>query len=509
MDHRCIKKKLAILTVVLSVVLEFLPSVHGSEYPLFTGNINTSLQSAAVTSSLPSGLPPARQWRQTELNPVINRPDILNKGDILTFNLFGGTGYSAHIDKVSTNINGTTTVRGRIDGFPFGNVIISTSNNNSLGTIQVPEKGEYYIIQSAPDNATHYLLDVNAARLGVLEDEPAPIPPPLTSRGLTRADLQSETLAANTLDQVTFDVMIVYTQAARDWANSTGGGIANIVAQAVAQGQLALDNSSTNVTLNLVYSGLTSYSESGNATTDLYRLTDTADNYMDEVPVLRNQYSADVVSLFIKTDNTGGIGWLLNRTSGDSEHAYSVCRVQQSGSSYTYVHEMGHNMGCGHHKLQLTEPGPGLFSYSAGWRWIGNDSGKYCSVMTYSAGSYFADGQTHTSVAYFSNPDIMYKGAATGNSTDGDNARTIRETKFAIAGYRTGTSVPAYIDIGLRLYDGTQIVSIACEKGTPTSPLRISKNGTTYGIVLVDPGDAYASGIIIQTSSGRKALRKF
>lgn len=65
-----------------------------------------------------------------------------------------------------------------------------------------------------------------------------------------------------------------------------------------------------------------------------------------------------------------------------------------------------------------------------------------------------------------------------------------------------------YIDIGLRYYDGTQTVSIACEQGTPTSPLRISKNGTTYGIALVDSGDSHASGIIIQTSSGPKAIRK-
>ncbi len=66
-----------------------------------------------------------------------------------------------------------------------------------------------------------------------------------------------------------------------------------------------------------------------------------------------------------------------------------------------------------------------------------------------------------------------------------------------------------YIDIGLRYYDGTQIVEVACEpQGTLTSPLRISKNRITYGIVLVDPGDPYASGIIIQTSSGKKAIRK-
>lgn len=70
--------------------------------------------------------------------------------------------------------------------------------------------------------------------------------------------------------------------------------------------------------------------------------------------------------------------------------------------------------------------------------------------------------------------------------------------------------VPAYIDIGLRVYDGTAIVSIACEPAWAlTSPLRIAKNGVIYGIVLVDPSDQHASKIKVKTDSGVKALRKY
>jgi len=72
------------------------------------------------------------------------------------------------------------------------------------------------------------------------------------------------------------------------------------------------------------------------------------------------------------------------------------------------------------------------------------------------------------------------------------------------------TTPSAYIDCGLRLYDGTAIVTIACEPlGTLTSPLRIAKNGNIYGIVLVPTTDANATKIRIQTSSGTKALRKY
>ncbi len=65
-------------------------------------------------------------------------------------------------------------------------------------------------------------------------------------------------------------------------------------------------------------------------------------------------------------------------------------------------------------------------------------------------------------------------------------------------------------DIGLRVYNGAQIVAIAAEPaGTLTSRLRIAKNGVIYGIVLVDPGDPNDSGLRIQTSSGIKGLRKY
>jgi len=69
---------------------------------------------------------------------------------------------------------------------------------------------------------------------------------------------------------------------------------------------------------------------------------------------------------------------------------------------------------------------------------------------------------------------------------------------------------PAFVDIGLRVFDGSEIISIACEpEENLTSPLRIAKNGKIYGIVLVDPSDPHASKMIIQTGSGPKAMRKF
>ena len=64
-------------------------------------------------------------------------------------------------------------------------------------------------------------------------------------------------------------------------------------------------------------------------------------------------------------------------------------------------------------------------------------------------------------------------------------------------------------DIGLRAFDGTSTIKVACEPaGTLTSKLRVSKSGTTYGILLVTPTDPNASKVHIQTSTGVMALQK-
>ena len=115
-----------------------------------------------------------------------------------------------------------------------------------------------------------------------------------------------------------------------------------------------------------------------------------------------------------------------------------MCIRDRASWTYTIVHEIGHNMGCGHHKSQNAQPGPGMFPYSSGSRWIGTDAQRYCSIMSYESGSYYTDKTSHTRVPYFSSPDLSHMGTIIGSPTDADNARTIRQSKTAIAKYRNG-----------------------------------------------------------------------
>ncbi len=65
------------------------------------------------------------------------------------------------------------------------------------------------------------------------------------------------------------------------------------------------------------------------------------------------------------------------------------------------------------------------------------------------------------------------------------------------------------IDIGLRIYNGSEVVKIAAETSSSKSNLRIAKGGKAYGISLVDKGDPEGSKVLIKTSSGVKELREY
>ncbi len=401
-----------------------------SHDPSWQSNSQINKNIAGVTTS--DVFTGQTEWCSVDLNQKILEPEGLRVGDYLKINLCAGINYTAKIDKISKNVNDTTTIRGRIIDSPMSYIIINSTGDRSFIEIEVPEEQQHFIIQAGIGQ--DYLIDRSDIVLDGLEDKPVLTPPEDTGAPVAPAGVVN--------DDTTVDVMVVYTSAARVWADSYSTGINNVIAQSMASGQLVNDNSNTDLTFRLVHSFETDYTESGNSNTDLIRITNIADGYMDNVHTFRDQYGADLVVLLAKVNDAGGVGWLLNNEAGLPDYAFSLTRVQQAQWTYTVVHELGHNMGAHHSKLQNFQPGPGLYSYSAGWRWVGADSGKYCSVMTYQSGVYFPDGQTHSRVAYWSNPDVTYQSVATGDALDGDNAHNVRNTKSVVSQYRNTVDYP-------------------------------------------------------------------
>ena len=379
--------------------------------------------------------------RKTTLNPRFREDSEVQVGDVLSLNLFPESSYSAVIDRKNKNINGTVAIRARIVDYPLAYMILSTTGNESLGLIRIPEKNESYEIMTNNRFGSEFLIEINESIIATDMLPFALIPPEqdsITDNELTR--LQN----ARTRDPwetANIDVMIVYTPAAAN----VSANINNVISQSMEIAQLILDNSETILELHLVHSALVDYVETGDSSIDLRRLTASPtfnpwgpDNsgYMDEVHIMRDYYGADLVALFTHQGTSAGVAWLLNTLSGRPNYGFSITRIQYATSTYTHIHEMGHNMGLHHHSDQVYQPGPGIFPYSAGWRWTGNDGQRYCSVMTYESGQYFPDYQTHTRTPYFSNPDLLHQGVPTGHAELADNARTVRETKHVVAAYR-------------------------------------------------------------------------
>jgi hypothetical protein len=378
--------------------------------------------------------PQAKRYREVKINELVLTPGAVAPGDRIVITPFANEFYVAVIDRASVDVNKTLSLRGRLEGMEDGYMLLSSSMGRVLASISVPDGNKKYRIIYNPAAKTHFIQEVAAEKRDELPDSPSPIPP-------LNGQEKGNEIPPQGATNVTIDVMIVYTPAAKSWADANSGGINALINQDVQLGQLALDNSSTGITIRLVQSAQVTYTESGDSFVDLCRLTNAdsngyiiaPDGYMDEVQGWRDTYGADVVALYAYVEDTGGIGWLLNTTAGLPNHAYSLSRVQQVGWSLTSIHEIGHNMGCGHRKDQAVQPGPGLFSYSAGWHWTGTDNGLYCSVMSYEDGGY-------TRVSHFSNPSITHAGVATGDAVDGDNARGLREIKSVIAAYRTSVT---------------------------------------------------------------------
>jgi len=262
---------------------------------------------------------------------------------------------------------------------------------------------------------------------------------PIFTNSLQTDGSNISTSDIQTTQNAEVDVMIAYTSDARIWASNNDYSIDNTINEAIGNANTAMENSEIDLTVNLATSGHVDYTETGDDfNTDLDRLEDPNDGYMEEVHDFRDYYGADLVSLFVEGDEDNSVTGIANAPSSEyslqPDYGFSVVSIQDISSGYIFTHEIGHNFGAGHAKDQDSNPGPQLYDYSAGWRWNGDKLYyDYVSVMTY------VERIGDERVLHYSNPYVYHEGDPTGDSEDGDNARTISETKGIVSNYQEPT----------------------------------------------------------------------
>ena len=244
---------------------------------------------------------------------------------------------------------------------------------------------------------------------------------------------------ATVAEPVVQDLLVVYTPAAVTWAGSESNLQTRIV-NAVAAMNTGYQNSQVNIQMNLVGMALTQYTEdpanSGQVLTDL---RGTTDGKMDEIHALRDSLGADFVALASMQSDVCGRGWLNSSASSAFSLTDPGCF-----SGHTLAHELGHNQGNHHDRLN---GGSGTaYPYSFGYRTcdfpaLANGE-VFRTVMAYSC--------TGTGrVNYFSNPNIFYNNAAqmgideeVDAANSADNARSMNNTAASKAAFRSSNTSP-------------------------------------------------------------------
>ena len=279
-----------------------------------------------------------------------------NVGDILAVKNISDSIDYFMIDKVSYYENGTLTIRGRCEEGGSNYLLLAITEGRLLGEVQKGTKTDSYrIVQRSKEKKA--IVKQSPSKSEELPGAPSLIAGQTIEPDESYLQRIKESTEKNERNQAIIDLMIVYTPAAKAWADYYEGSIYNTIAMALEKAQLALDISEVLIDLNIVNIQPIDYVESGSPETDLYNLT-VSNGIMDEVHLWRNQYGADLVTLFSFENLVGGIAWQLDNQYGRPDYGFSLIRIQQASWTYTMIHELGHCMGAGHHAEQNFQPGP-------------------------------------------------------------------------------------------------------------------------------------------------------
>jgi uncharacterized repeat protein (TIGR01451 family) len=366
------------------------------------------------------------------------------EGRGVLLNLFDDVVWEAWTFRGERTEHGMTWV-GKLAGQPLGDAVVVVYDGIVEGSIVSPEGA--YAIDWADGGQVVEQLDDSAfpengncfeeVPTGALESQPAP--------------------SAASDDGSLIDVLVAYTPAARIAAGGTSQMQAKMQL-AVTETNQGYSNSNVIQRLRLVGSTEVPYTEA-DISTDLYRVTDPSDGYMDGVPVLRDTYKADVVSLIgagYTSAGACGIAWLMSGNNpAFAPNAYSVVDVTCMTGYYSFGHEIGHNMGLNHARVDPV--GTGAYFYSFGYKDPGN---AFRTVMAYNCPV------DCTRILHFSNPNVSYSSKPTGincadlscvvpDTTSAYNALSLNNTRVTVANWRIGQTA----DLAITKTDGVSSVT--------------------------------------------------
>ncbi|QIL90697.1 PKD domain-containing protein [Microbulbifer sp. SH-1] len=335
----------------------------------------------------------------------------------IALTLFDGTSIVLLEERLEKRGTNDFSWFGRVEGEPGSLAILVVKYGNVTGQIEFG--GKQYEIHPA-GGSTHSLAEIDRSALPPLEDDVLGFDP---SRGadpgdtFVNNDAEPSLLADAIYDghAEVIDVLVVYSlEAAQNYSD-----IQSRIQLAIDYTNNAYANSQIPHRLNLIGAEGLQSNESG-GTSELFHYGNLFDGRLDELHQLRNNYGADVVSLWVNhINNWCGMAAAIGSTNISAIH---MMRVHCGGA--TFAHELGHNQGARHNMEQDSTIYP--FRYGHG---SGSPTSQWRTIMSYSN----ACDAPCSRIPYFSSPLLTYAGEPLGDTEYRDNARVITETASEIA----------------------------------------------------------------------------
>jgi peptidyl-Asp metalloendopeptidase len=264
--------------------------------------------------------------------------------------------------------------KGRVEGDPLGqaNLVVGSG---SLSGFVMTDGYVYQINQKTDGSYTVEQIDLN------LLNQTLPEPELLGTQGSTVAEQAVPEFIATPNSISELDLLVVYTPRARDAQGGTTQMI-NAIQSAVASVNTIYENSGIYGRLNLVYVSEVAYNEDlSNASNDLLNMQNGS---IGEINDLREQYSADLVTMITDTYEYCGIGYVMTLfNSNQSSNGFNVVVRSCLAGGITMAHEIGHNLGAFHDRTNSSTTIAPMTSYVYGYQ---DPTGAFHDVMAYQNG---------------------------------------------------------------------------------------------------------------------------